>query len=492
MRLVSLLWLLACARDPKDTGAPIDAFPDGFLWGTAVAGFQVDAGCPTLSAEDCEDEASDWYQWVTDPELLADPDTHLSGEALSLGPGWTELYAEDMARAADELNNGAIRFSVEWSRLFPDGAAEAATSVDELYAFVDPDGLAYTQALIDAAVAEGLTPLVTLNHYTLPLWIHDGKSCHADPSTCEDRGWADAERIVPAIALYAGFCGREFGDRVDLWATQNEPLAVVMAGYLYPSAERTNPPGVSDPELGAEVMFALARGHRAMLAAVRAEDAVDADGDGAASQVGVVANLAAIAPGNPERAEDLVAAEHADYVYNRAWLNAAARGQFDEDLDGETDVLESNEGLELDFLGINYYTRITVVGLGGPLFGDLAMTDFLPTVLWEEYPEGMAEVVAVGQDYGAPIYITENGTGAQSEDAADAFLVPHLEALRGAIEEGADVRGYFYWTLVDNYEWNHGMTAYQFGLYGLDLETKERTLRPLGERYAEIARQNGI
>ncbi|MCA9573598.1 MAG: family 1 glycosylhydrolase, partial [Myxococcales bacterium] len=133
----------------------------------AVAGFQVDAGCPTLPAEDCEDRASDWYQWVTDPDLLADASTHTTGDPLSDGPGWRELYAEDLARAADELHNNGTRFSIEWSRLFPDGAAEAATTVDELYDYADADGVAYVHDILDAAEASGLTPLVTLSHGAL-------------------------------------------------------------------------------------------------------------------------------------------------------------------------------------------------------------------------------------------------------------------------------------------------------------------------------------
>jgi len=487
-----LLLALACHGDKAETGEARGPFPESFLWGTATAGFQVDPGCPTLPAEDCEDRASDWYQWVTDPDLVAEPDLYLSGEPLGDGPGFRELYEEDLDRARNELHNNAIRLSVEWSRLFPDASAEAATSVDELAAYADPDGLAYTNAVIDAARARGLTVMLTLNHYTLPLWIHDGAACHEDPDGCVDRGWMDPDRLIPAIALYAGFCAREFGDRVDLWATENEPLAIVLAGYLLPGEDRTNPPAISDADAAVEVLFSLARGHQAMYAAIQAEDGGDADGDGVDAQVGVVTNLVAVAPKDETRELDVHAASDADYVYNRAYLDAAALGEFDTNLDGTADSVEPDVAGRMDFIGVNYYTRITVLGLGVSIYPDYPSMDFLPTTLWEDYPEGIAEVAALAAGYGVPVYITENGTGSHLDGADVAYLEDHVAALAGAVEDGLDVRGYFYWSLIDNYEWNHGMSDYQFGLYGVDLDSKARTLRDVGARYAEIAERGGL
>ncbi|MCA9683338.1 MAG: glycoside hydrolase family 1 protein [Myxococcales bacterium] len=143
----------------SDTGPALDyAFPEGFVWGFAVAGFQAEPGCPTLAPAQCEDPNSDWYQWVSDPELIADPSTHLSGDPLSAAPGMAELYDADFARAGDELHLGIARLSIEWSRLFPDGAAEAATSVDELAAFADPEAVAYYHDLFASARGHGLDP----------------------------------------------------------------------------------------------------------------------------------------------------------------------------------------------------------------------------------------------------------------------------------------------------------------------------------------------
>jgi beta-galactosidase len=483
--VLTALILLACSGPSQDSGsdAPVTTFPDDFLWGTAVAGFQVEAGCPTVPVEECTDDASDWYQWVTDPELRADPSTHLSGEPIEVAPGHYELYPSDLQLAPD-LGTNAFRTSIEWSRVFPDGAAEQATTVEELDAYADPVAVAYYRAYFDAIRAAGLDPLVTLTHYTLPLWLHDGKACHADPEGCADRGWADLPRIRQAISLYAGWCALTFGDQIDRWATENEPLAIVIAGYLLPGEDRTNPPGVSSPDLAFDVFFNLIEGHAAMYDAVHANDAVDADADGAAASVGLVSNLVAVAPLDPESALDQQGAEHADYVYNRLFLDGAIRGALDRDLDGVAEEQRADLAGRMDWLGINYYTRITVRGLTVPLIGGYPRFDFYPEVVWEEYPEGLADVVGLGGEYGLPIYITENGAEAR-DDLGDSFLRPHLSALLGAIEGGADVRGYFYWTLMDNYEWNHG-TAWRMGLYAVDPDTKARTLRPVGEAYADI------
>lgn len=482
--MLTTILLLACDSMDKDSPGAQPSFGDGFLWGASMAGFQVEAGCPTIAANDCEDRYSDWYQWVTDPDLIADPSTHLSGEPLSDAPGHYELYEEDFARATD-LGLGGVRVSIEWSRLFPDGIAEGAETVEDLAGRANPLALTYYHAYFDQIAAAGLKPVVTLNHYTLPLWLHDGKACHADIDGCEDRGWLEPDRLIPQIALYSAFCAQEFGDRVDMWATLNEPLAVVLSGYLLPSADRTNPPGVSNPAYAIEVLYNQAEGHAAMYDAIKAHDVVDADGDGENSSVGVVDNLVALKPLDPASDLDAIGVENANYVYNLAFLNAVIRGEFDRDLDGVAEDIRPELVGKMDYLGVNYYTRITIRGLTVPLLGGYEKFTFYPEVVFEDYPDGLYEVSVLGASYGLPIFITESGKADPGDDAGDTWLRPHLAALLRAYNEGIDVRGFFYWSLIDNYEWNHGM-GMRFGLYAVDTATKERTLRPIGEDYRAI------
>ncbi|MFO0748818.1 MAG: family 1 glycosylhydrolase [Myxococcota bacterium] len=484
----------ACSDDAAPTNPEV-TFPADFLWGTATAGFQNDPGCPTLAPEVCEDRASDWYQWVHDPDLVADPTVYVTGEPLSHGPGTRELYPEQLAEARNVLHTNAIRVSIEWSRLFPNAEAEGADTVDALEAFADPAGVAYYEALFEAARKAKLTLLVTLNHYTLPLWIHDGKACHADLDGCKDRGWLDHDRIVRAIALYAGYCGRKFGKWVDLWATLNEPFATVLAGYVFPSAERSHPPGVAlrlDDAI--DVLFNEIDAHGKMVDAVRAEDHVDADGDGKAARVGTVQNLVAARAVDPTAPGAADAARHASWIINEVFLEGTAAGRIDRNLDGVIEETRADLVGRMDFIGINYYTRLDVTPAGAPVAAAYPWFDFFPNLeagFNVTFPEGMLEVLRLGNRYGVPLIITENGTPDPAPDAGDTYLVPHLRYVAQAIAEGIPVEGYFYWTLVDNYEWNHGM-AMKLGLFALDIDTKARTLRPIGAKYAEIVKARGF
>lgn len=474
-----LLALLACKDDPE-----VLAFPEGFQFGVATAGFQVDPGCPTLSAADCQDEASDWYQWVTDPDLAAVGDLHLSGDPLDLGPGHWELWEEDLDLASESLGVSAYRFSFEWSRLFPDGAAESATSIDALAAQVDPEALAWYHAYLDGVRARGLTPIATINHYTLPLWVHDGRACHFDITTCAARGWVDGDRIVPLIALFSGFLAREFGEDLTWWLTLNEPIAVIQPGYIFRTEDRTNPPGITDMALALTVAWNMARAHVAMADAVRAEDA-DA-------QVGVVANLGLALPMEEDDPEDVEGALHLDYIYNQLLLDAFLDGEMDWNLDGVIDEVHPEFAGKTDFLGLNYYFALKVSGFSTPVpgFGDYPYMDFFPSE-FDYSPTLIGDAIEMTAQRGLPIWITENGVANPSPADATEFLVPSLDAVRTKAEEGVDLRGYLYWSLIDNYEWNHGM-GMTFGLYGVDLDTKARTIRPIGEKYAEIVALGGI
>ena len=209
---IVLLLLSGCSED--------FTLPQGFLFGTATAGFQVEMGCPTVPAAQCEDPNSDWYVYITRPELRADAGLFLEGDPPSKGPGFFELYPQDLDRAANELHNNSFRLSIEWSRLFPT-ATDGATTFDELHALASPAALDYYHALFAAMKARNLAPLVTLNHYTLPSWIHDAYGCHVDLAGCSPRGWLDHDRIIAEMAKYAGFVGKEFGGEIDRYATLN-------------------------------------------------------------------------------------------------------------------------------------------------------------------------------------------------------------------------------------------------------------------------------
>ena len=460
-RALILALTCACARGN-------DFPPRGFLFGTAIAGFQVEMGCPTVAAAQCEDRASDWYAWITRPELLSDPTTYLAGTPPSGGPGFFELYPADLHRAAGELHSNALRLSIEWSRVFP----VSTIGVSDLHSVASASALAYYHAVFSAMKARGLTPLVTLNHYTLPAWLHDAAGCHKDLAHCSPRGWLEPTAVGEA-ARYAGFVAAEFPE-VQIWATLNEPFtAVVLAGYLMPSDQRTNPPGVSFQWTEAKAVYgALVNAHARMFDAVKKANP--------SAQAGVVYNVQAASPKNPSRAQDVQAVKDLKYLMNEMFLNAVVKGDFDARIDG-VKVHRDDLAGRMDFIGVNYYVRATVEGLGSSLFPDQSpFVTFNPTnMTLAGDAHGLGEVLDFVRSYGKPIYITETGI----EDAADtglgaAWIDTTFDETRRAIDRGADVRGYFYWTLMDNYEWNHGMTM-KLGLYGVDPAdaSKTRTAR---------------
>ncbi|MBK7972697.1 MAG: glycoside hydrolase family 1 protein [Deltaproteobacteria bacterium] len=479
---------------------PAVRFPEGFLWGTATAGFQVEMGCPTLERDQCEDRGSDWYAFATSPQTIASPTAHLSGDPPTSGPGQWELYAEDFARASRELSNDAYRMSLEWSRIFPEPTDGAATT-DELRALASPAALAGYHAMLGELRAQGLRPMVTLDHYTLPSWIHDAVGCHLDFASCERRGWVDRERIVREIAKYAGFAAAEFGAEVDVWATLNEPLAVFYPGYLYPSEERSNPPAVLlQTEAAKTAIFSMIDAHARMYDAVRAADLVDADGDGEAASIGLVYNLSPVYPKNADRPGDVLAAKNVRYLYDEVFLRAVALGELDDDLDGDAEVRSDLVG-RMDWLGVNFYNRIFVEQFLLPglaiLPGLSPLTTFNPLTLEydRDYARGLYESLTFAwQRFGRPIYVTENGSPPiQGYPEQDRFLIENLAWIQRALADGVDVRGYFYWSLIDNYEWNQGMGT-PFGLYAVDPSdpTKRRVARPAAAVYADVAQRNGI
>jgi beta-glucosidase/6-phospho-beta-glucosidase/beta-galactosidase len=323
-------------------------------------------------------------------------------------------------------------------------------------------------------------------------------ACHKNLATCPAKGWLDRERVIREITKYAGWVAKEFAGDVDLWATQNEPYAVVLPGYLLPSKDRVNPPGLTlKVDEAKAVMTAMIEAHARMYDAVKANDTIDADGDGTAATVGLVYAMTPTKPKDPNSRVDQRAADNVFYLYNTAFLDGIAKGLVDADLDGKPDSAEPNPQLtnRLDYVGINFYTRITVKGTGTPSFPTLsAISTFDPTALelWEDYPKGLYDVeMHVKDRYGLPIYVTETGVDATGDDEKVAsWLVRHLEWTKRAVKDGADVRGFFYWSLMDNYEWNHGM-GMKFGLYSVEADKSRRARSGVGA-YADIIKKQDI
>ena len=451
-------------------------------------------GCPTIAPAECDDPSSDWYQYVTSKELIAEPNLHLSGENPSqVGPGFYELYEQDLDLTQRELKNNGLRLGLEWSRLFPT-ATDGVEGYDNLKKRANPKALAFYHKLLAALKARGMKPLVTVHHYVLPLWIHDGVACHKDIVNCKNRGWVDRARIVKELSKFAGFVGREFGAEVDLWATLNEPFtAVILPGYLFQTPDRTNPPAVFLKTAEAKTaMVAMIEAHARMYDALQAADTVDVDGDGRASRIGVVYNLQATAPDDPDSALDRRGVKNLEYLMNELFLNAVAKGDLDAQLDGKV-VHRDDLAKRMDYLGINYYSRAVAQGTAESVFPQISplLTIDLLNLKLKSDPKGLYEVLLWAKaKYNLPIFVTETGAAPlkpEEEPQREAWVVGTLSWIHQAIADGVPVEGYYYWSLMDNYEWNHGM-GLRFGLLAVDPgKAKARTVREAGRTYGQIA-----
>jgi beta-galactosidase len=517
--LAPLALVAAGPAAAKPKGA---AFPPGFLWGTSTAGYQVEMGANPAS----NDPNSDWWAWLHDPQNIADK--RVSGDLPEDGPGSYDLYGTDL-KLAERLKTNAIRMGIEWSRIFPHStkAVDASGGIDQnvlrqLDALADQDAVGHYRNVLEMARKRHLTPFITLEHFTLPLWIHDPIATRAALQTASGwdavpadlgpaPGWLDPD-IADEFAKYAAYIAWKYGDLVDYWTPINEPMVVVTGGFVSLGISGS-PPGVLNFAAAREALLNMVAANGKAYDAVHAFDRVDADGDGATAKVGLVQNMVAFAPADPVKPVDVEGAETADYLFNRLFINATVRGEIDANADTIIQPGEIHPELagKADFIGVNYYLRAKVSGLGFSLSTTLPIT-FIPTTAyrspldpnapscptrcsdigWEIYPEGLREVLELAGTYGLPIYITENGIADADDDQRPSYLLSHLGVLQRVIADGvADVRGYFHWSLVDNLEWQSGYFP-KFGLFSYDHDTLARTARPSAWLYRQIAHENAL
>lgn len=518
--IASVLIVSALAARPAVAG-----FPAGFDWGTAASGFQTEMGAGAAD----DDAGSDWWVWVHDADNIAGG--LVSGDLPENGPGSYSRYTDDVDAARRRLRSTTIRIGFEWSRIFPASTAGVDTSggitlatLQQLDALADQSAVAHYRDVLKAIRAQQMIPLVTLVHFTLPLWAHDPIATRdalagIDPAAplptgFGPAGWLDAA-LVDELEKYAAYVGWKFGDLVDRWVTLNEPVVVATGGYMnIPGVYAGNFPPGAFTYVG--LMTALTNQIEAQAAAydaLRAADAVDADADGGAASVGIVHNMVAFQPRTPA-AEDELGAEHAEYLFNRLLLNSVVLGELDPNADGISDPSEFRADLagKADFIGVNYYMRGRTHGLGSPLTPLLPLFDFLPMTAyrtpenpaapacpstctdfgWEMYPAGLRQVLQTAGGFSLPVYITENGLADSDDGLRRPYLVRHLEVLEQAIADGvADVRGYYHWSLVDNFEWVSGYYP-RFGLFAYDPVTLDRIARPSVRAFKKIAKKNAI
>ncbi|MEO7735272.1 MAG: GH1 family beta-glucosidase [Kofleriaceae bacterium] len=459
------------AREPATpSGHATLRFPDGFAWGTATSAYQIEG-----AAAEAGRGESIWDRFAADPDHIADRrDGRVACDHY-------HRFAADFDVMAS-LGLRHYRFSIAWPRVLPDGDGA-----------VNAAGLDYYDRLVDAMLARGIRPYATLFHWDLPQALQDRG------------GWADRATIDPFVR-YADVMARRLGDRVKDWMTHNEPWVFAFVGHLYGA----HAPGLRHLRTSLAVAHHLLVSHGAAIPAIRAA-CPDA-------RVGIVHQLEWIEPAS-DRREDLDAATRYDGAFNRWFLDPLVGRGYPDDLLAwyGADAPRVSPGdfatiaAPTDFLGVNYYTRRIIADAPrgpagrGVFAARQVYWPFVPRAQfdeWEVAPEGLYRLlVRVRRDYGPmAILVAENGTswpdqptaaGAVHDPVRVRYLARHAAAIWQAIQSGVDIRGYFAWSFLDNFEWGFGYTR-RFGLVHVDYASQHRTVKDSGHWYAAVAAHNEL
>lgn len=441
-------------------------FPPDFLWGAATAAYQVE-GSPLADGAG----PSIWHRFSHTPGRTVNGDTG------DIACDHYNRYESDIALMRD-LGLKGYRLSIAWSRIFPEGKGK-----------VNARGLDFYSRLVDALLESEILPNVTLYHWDLP-------------AALDDRGgWLNPD-IAHWFADYARVMFDALGDRVKMWATINEPLVVMDGGYMHGNLA----PGHRNMYEAPIVTHNLLRAHALGVQAFRARAAKG-------SQIGIVTNLEPRYSAS-DSVEDVAATARTHAYGNRQYLDPIFLGKYPEELSeifGEAWVDWPQEDMKLiqepvDFLGVNYYSRSVVQhdAERPPInAGAVLQVKSLHTEMgWEVFPQGLTDILMwVKETYGdIPLYITENGAAfTDPTEPIDArvqdplrveYLRRHLQAARKAMQGGVQLKGYFAWSLLDNYEWSYGYTK-RFGIVHVDNATQLRTIKDSGRYYSDIIRTNG-
>lgn len=452
-------------------------FPKGFVWGCAASAYQVEGAWN----EDGKGP-SIWDTFVHSPGHI------VNNETGDLAVDHYHRFVEDVA-LMKELGLGAYRFSVSWSRILPSGTGA-----------INQAGLDFYDRLVNELLKQKIEPYLCLFHWDLPQALQD------------QGGWPNRDTAL-AFADYARVVAERLSDRIKVWMTHNEPWVAAMAGHF--TGEHA--PGVKD------VQSAFKALHHLLLSHGLAAEAIHA----CAKQpvkVGITLNLNPVHPAS-ESKQDRGAAARMDAILNRSTLDPLLNGTspMQEFAVGKLLLkslikpgdLEKIRGLDL--LGINYYTR-TVVEYNRK-FPVVAGSQIQPegneySGMWEIYPEGIYELLMrIKNDYlirlptkkGTAVnfpelMITENGVpvpdgldfdGRVRDERRIRYLRDHIAQVHHAIDQGVPVKGYFHWSLMDNFEWAHGY-GQRFGLVYVDFKTQQRTIKDSGRWFSEVIRQNGF
>jgi beta-glucosidase len=434
-------------------------FPSNFLWGAATASYQIEGAWN----EDGKGE-SIWDRFSHTPGKITNGDTG------DLTCDHYHRYPEDIALMR-QLGLKAYRFSISWPRVIPNGMVP-----------VNPKGLDFYDNLVDRLLAANIQPFATLYHWDLPQALED------------KGGWRNRD-TAHYFADYTAVMVKRLGDRVKHWATFNEPLVAAFAGHLWGE----HAPGIKDEKIALQTAHNILVAHGLSVQAIRS---VDSD-----LQAGVVLSLWPVEPVEDTPENITVAEKTWQEGGDILFLDTIFKGHYppagwEKAGDNVPQIMPGDMALisqKLDFMGVNYYSRQLVDVTGervrpeGPEYTEMN---------WEVCPPAFYRLLTrINREYRLPpLYITENGAsfkdevspdGAVHDPRRESYLREHFIQVHKAMQDGVDMRGYFVWSLMDNFEWGHGFTK-RFGLIRVDYETQQRTLKDSAKWYAGVIRENAV
>lgn len=440
-------------------------FPAAFLWGAATSAYQIE-GSPLADGAG----PSIWHHFCHTPGRV------VNNETGDVACDHYNRYREDVA-LMKSIGLQAYRFSVAWARVLPEGRGQ-----------VNQRGLDFYDRLVDELLAAGIQPCVTLYHWDLPAAL-DARG-----------GWMNRD-VADWFAEYAAVMFAALDDRVRHWATLNEPWVVMDGGYMHGAQA----PGRRSAYDAALVTHNLLRAH---------SDAVRVYRLMGAHEIGIVVNVEPKYPASDDPA-DISAVRRADAYMNRHYLDPVFLGKYPEELrdifgDGWREYFDKEAtrfNQPIDFVGLNYYTR-RVTRHDSSAWPEYATGVHQPgstytEMGWEVFPDALRDVLLwMTERYDQPpIYITENGAafydpprpvdGRIDDPLRVEYFRQHIAAVHEAIQRGADVRGYFAWSLFDNFEWSLGYQK-RFGIVHVDFESQKRTPKRSARFYSDVIRNHGL
>ena len=422
------------------------SFPNSFIWGTATASHQVEGGC-----------VNNWSEFEKGYKENGDPnikDSQISGDACD---NWNR-YLEDI-KLIKNLGVSHYRFSLEWSKIEPQMGR------------YNHDAIKHYSNIIDELISNGIQPVVTLHHFTHPIWF-------------DDIGGFEKKENIAYLVSFSERVFNEYSDRVEHWCTINEPGVVSIQGYL----TGMFPPGLKNGKKAGEVYKNLLESHVQIYHKLKKHRNADK------VKIGIVKNINQFEPWRRYNLFDWLFTLAMNHIFNWSAIKFFKTGKLKFRLPGIMWKTHTNKNAKksLDFFGLNYYSHNHIrFNPFSKDFSDLMYkpSDTLTDMPYVIYAEGIYEAIKLVSTLGCPIIITENGVADKSDKIRSEYIEKYLYAVRKSIRDGYNVVGYYYWSLMDNFEWAFGYDM-KFGLYEVDFETQDRKLRQGSSTFINIIKNN--